>query len=146
MEKFIRRDTNMANKNDDRILLMKKQIAEKKEKIGKIGRFTSATNLILNLDGVTYNLNVLNKEGLQHLLIKLHIYLSSARALELDEVLFGGYTLYDWSSDVKGKLDILGKKEEEKKLAVMEAKLSKMLSDEKQIELELDEMASFLND
>ena len=38
------------------------------------------------------------------------------------------------------------KKDEEKALATMEAKLSKMLSDEKQVELELDEIASLLED
>jgi hypothetical protein len=139
----------MANKNDDRILLMRKQIAEKKEKIGKIGRFVAVTNLVLNLDGVTYNLNVLgsDKEKLQHLLIKVNSYFISAISLKLnDEALYSGYTLKEWMTDIQGKLEFLSKKEEEKKLAVMEAKLSKMLSDEKQIELELDEMASFLND
>jgi hypothetical protein len=138
----------MANKNDDRILLMRKQIAEKKEKIGKIGRFVAVTNLVLNLDGVTHNLNVLgsDKEKLQHLLIKLNSYLISAKALKLEEVLYGGYTLEDWITDINGKLDFLSKKEEEKKLSVMEAKLAKMLSDEKQIELELDEMMASLNE
>jgi hypothetical protein len=138
----------MTNKNDEKILVLKKQIADKKEKLGKIGKFTAVTNLVLNLDGATHNLNVLgsDKEKLQHLLIKLTSYLISARALKLEEVLYGGYTLDEWITDVTGKLDFLSKKDEERKLAVMEAKLSKMLSDEKQIELELEEMASFLND
>jgi hypothetical protein len=136
----------MANKNDERILELKKQIAEKKEKIGKIGRFTSVTNLSLELDGARFNLNVLDKEKLQQMLIKLTSYVISARTLKLEDVLYSGYTLNDWITDITSKLDILSKKDEERKLAQMEAKLSKMLSDEKQIELELDEMASFLND
>lgn len=136
----------MANRNDERILEFKKQIAEKKEKLGKIGRFTSVTNLVLQLDGVTHNLNVLgnDKEKLQHLLIKLMTYVISARTLKLQDVLYSGYTLDDWITDISAKLDMLSKKDEEKSLAEMEAKLSKMLSDEKQVELELDEIANLL--
>lgn len=135
----------MANKNDERILELKKQIAENKDKIGKIGRFSPVTNLTLEIDSIRYNINALDRDKLQQLLIKLHAYSTSANALKLSETLFSGYMLSDWMADITAKLNIIGKKEEERNLAVMEAKLSKMLSDEKQVELELDEIASLLN-
>lgn len=137
----------MANKNDERILELKKQIEAKKEKLGKISRFTAVTNCSIELDGVRHNLNVLEKDKLLFLLVKLNGYLLSAKQLKLDtEVVISGYKLDEWMTDVSAKLDILSKRDEERVLAVMEAKLSKMLSDEKQVELELNEIASLLED
>lgn len=136
----------MANKNDDRILALKKQIQEKKDKLGKIGRFVPVTNCTVELDGARYNLNVLDKERLVLLAVKLNIYIMSANELKFAEVKLCGYTLQEWLTDVTSKLDILSKKDEERALSVMEAKLAKMLSDEKQVELELDEIASLLGE
>lgn len=143
----------MANKNDERILELKKQIQEKKDKLGKIGGFAPLTNCSIELDGIRNNLNVLNKEQLRHLLVKLTSYVISARALDnnkdynfsIKDYTISGYNIEEWITDVNSKLDILSKKDEEKTLAVMEAKLSKMLSDEKQVELEIDEIESLLN-
>ncbi|MFB0830237.1 hypothetical protein [Brevibacillus laterosporus] len=42
----------------------------------------------------------------------------------------------DWIKDLKSKLDIVRRKEEEHKLKVMETKLHQLLSNEKKVELE----------
>ena len=138
----------MANKNDERILELKKQIEDKKSKLGsKIKRFIPLTNMSLELDGSRLNINVLNKDQLIKILVILNSYLISATDLEVeDEFILSGYKLAEWISDIKNRLYLLNTKEEEKILAGMESKLSKMLSDEKQVELELDEMSSFLKD
>ncbi|MER2009187.1 MAG: hypothetical protein ABS939_17190 [Psychrobacillus sp.] len=134
----------MANKNDERILALKEQIAKKKEEIGKITRFTPITNCSLELDGVRTNLNVADREKLSLLAIKLHGYIASTKALELGDLKVSGYKLSDWLTDVMAKLDILSKKDKERELAQAEAKLSKLLSDEKQVELEIDDIAKLL--
>ena len=138
----------MANKNDDRILQLRKQIQEKREKIGKIGRFTPVTNCILELDGIKFNLNVLDEEKLLQLLVKLNSYLISAKQLQdvAKDLKYSGYTLEEWITDISAKLKILSKKDEEKSLVAMEAKLEKLLSDEKQVELEIDAIADLLKD
>ena len=47
------------SKNDDRILELKKQIEAKKKSISeKKIRFIPETNCVLNMDGMTINLNV----------------------------------------------------------------------------------------
>lgn len=135
----------MANKNDERILELRKQIQEKKDKLGKIGRFTAITNCIVEIDGKNINLNVLDKEKLIALAVKLNAYLMSAKALGLaEQYKISNNSVSDWITDIMGKLDILNKKDEEKSLSLMEAKLEKMLSDEKQVELELDAIADLL--
>lgn len=137
----------MSNKNDARILELKKQIQEKKEKLRGSKVYLPVTNLSLELEGTRYNLNVLTKEQLTHMAVKMNLLKLSAMGLELeDQYLVSGYKPSEWLVDILAKITTLSRRDEEKALATMEAKLSKMLSDEKQVELELDEIASLLGD
>jgi len=75
----------MSNPNDQRILELKKQIEIKKDKLGKSSKFTPVTNCSIELDEVRYNIQVLNKEQLISLMVKLNSYLMSAKALSVSE-------------------------------------------------------------
>jgi hypothetical protein len=136
----------MANNNDEKILLLKKQIEEKKIKIGKIQKFVPTTNCIFNLDGINYNLNVLNaREQIIPLLVKLNAYFKSAVDLELSEqYVISGYKVVDWISDLRQRLEYIGVKEEMLKLKTMETKLDQLLSDDKKVELELNDIEGML--
>lgn len=135
----------MGNSNDERILELKKQIAIKKENLGKITRFNPITNCSIEVDGVRQNIQVLTKDQLIMLAIKLNSYLLSAKDMKLDEEFnISGYHVTEWISDIKSRLDILSQKEEKKTLKVMEDKLSRLLSDGKKVELEIDEIESLL--
>lgn len=137
----------MSNEtNDQRILQLKKQIEEKKEQVGKSTRFTPLTNCSLELEGERYNINVLSREQLISLMIRLNMYKISASDLGIimADVEFSGYDVLNWIADIKAKIEILSRKDEERNLKAMEEKLVKLLSDGKKVELELDEIASFL--
>lgn len=136
----------MTGKNDATILKLKEQIAKKKKELGKTSRLSSVTNMSLEIDGTRYNLHVVDKIKLQQLAIKVKMYLMSAKELDLEEVEYSGYTLYEWLGDILDKLSIIEHKEKEAELAKLEAKLSKMLSNEKQVELELQDIAEKLKD
>ena len=72
------------SKNDDRILELKKQIETKKKAISeKKVRFIPETNCVLNMDGMTINLNVCSDDTLLLLLIRLNSYLMSAKDLNM---------------------------------------------------------------
>ncbi|HBD95570.1 MAG TPA: hypothetical protein DC057_15475 [Spirochaetia bacterium] len=130
----------MANEtNDSKIMELKKQIEEKKAKLIKSQKFSPITNSSIELDGVRTNIQVLNKEQLTYLLVKLNSYAISAKELEIDFVI-SGYHIVDWIADIKSKLDFVSRKEEENKLKVMESKLHQLLSNEKKVELEIDEI------
>lgn len=136
----------MANANDTRILELKKQIEEKKEKLGKVLRFSPITNCSLELDGQRKNIHALSKEELVLTLVKLQSYLASAKELEIEEHLtISGYHVTDWIADFKAKFEVLNTMAETKKLKAMEAKLVQLLSEGKKVELELDDIASMLN-
>ena len=130
----------MANEtNDSKIMELKKQIEEKKAKLIKSQKFSPITNSSIELDGVRTNIQVLNKEQLTFLLVKLNSYAISAKDLEVYFVI-SGYHVADWITDIKSKLDFVSRKEEENKLKMMESKLHQLLSNEKKVELEIDEI------
>lgn len=133
----------MATKNDERVLQLKKVIEDKKAELKSVKRFTPLTNCVLDLEGQKYNLNVLQLNELQLLLIKLNMYLISAKDLGINlEV--SGYNIAEWITDIKSKIEIFEYKKKESELKALETKLDKMLSAEKKTELELDEIAALL--
>ena len=133
------------SKNDDRILELKKQIETKKKAIAeKNTRFIPETNCVLNMDGMTINLNVCSDDALLLLLIRLNSYLMSAKDLNMADFEISGYRVTAWIKDIKSKLEVSGLKKEESELKKMESKLDKLLSDDKKTELEIDEIAALL--
>lgn len=137
----------MSNSNDQKIMELKKQIEIKKKKIGKIKRFSPITNCSIEVDGVRYNIQVLQKEQLIILLVKLNTYAMSAKELEiLDDYKISGFHVMDWIRDLKAKIDVLDLKEEEQKLKAMESKLDLLLSNEKKVELEIEQIESLLGE
>lgn len=136
----------MTNKtNDQKIMELKKQIEEKKKQIVKAQKFSPITNCSIEIDGQRYNIQVLTKEQLISLMVKLNSYAISADKLELlDDYFITGYNVLDWIKDIKAKLDYVCRKEEENKLKTMEFKLHQLLSNEKKVELEIDEIMKSL--
>lgn len=134
----------MATKNDDRVLQLKEIIDKKKIELKGAKRFTPLTNCVLDLEGQKYNLNVLQLNDLQMLLVRLNMYLISAKDLQIS-LEMSGYNLEEWISDIRCKIEIFEYKQKEVELKRLEVKLDKMLSDEKKTELELDEIAAMLN-
>lgn len=131
------------SKNDERVLQLKKIIDEKKSELKAVKRFAPLTNCVLSLDNQNYNLNVLQLDDLKLLLVKLNMYLMSAKDLGI-ALEISGYNIAEWMVDVKSKMEIFEYKKKESELKTLEAKLDKMLSDEKKTELELDEIAALL--
>ena len=145
MEENIKQEVPYMNKNDDRILELKKQVEDKKKELtNKKTRFVPVTNCILEMDGMTLNLNVLSENTLILLWIRLNAYRMSAADLGLDKFEISGYDSEDWTTDVKARLEKKKKKREENNLKAMEAKLDKLLSEDKKTELELDSIAELL--
>lgn len=134
----------MATKNDDRVLQLKDIIDKKKLELKGAKKFTPLTNCVLDLEGQKYNLNVLQLSDLQILLVRLNMYLISAKDLKIS-LEISGYNIAEWITDIKCKIEIFEYKKKEAELKRLEAKLDKMLSDEKKTELELDEIAAMLN-
>ena len=133
------------NTNDEKIMQLKFQIGEKKKNLKTKKRFTPLTNCSIEIDGIRLNLQVLNKENLIHLLVKLNSYLLSAVDLGLDEeYVISGYIIDQWITDIKLKLEILKYEEEDRKLKLLESKLHVLLSNERQVSLAIEEIESMI--
>lgn len=131
-------------KNDEKILELKKQIEKKKELLKKSKRFSPVTNCIIELDGQKQNIQAMNVNDLIFLTTKLNSYYVSAMDLEL-ELKLSGYDVKEWIDDILAKIATLNVKNEEKQLKAMEDKLTKLLSNDKKVELEINEIESLLN-
>ena len=130
------------SKNDERVLQLKKLIETKKSELST-QRFVPMTNCVLDMEDKKYNLNILQEKELEFLMVKLNAYSMSADNLKIDLVI-SGYGVNEWLADISGKLAIIIDKKKRDELKALEAKLDKMLSDEKKTELELDEIAALL--
>ena len=136
----------MAQKNDERIMELKKTIEEKRQEFAsKPTRFNPITNCLLVFDQVTYNLHI---DSSEMLLIKLNALLISAKDLEIDTstLMISGSSLDDWIADVKANLEVQRYKAEKKKLDMLEKQLTALLSDDKQTELQIDSLEELLKD
>ena len=135
----------MANENDTVILNLKKKIDEKKKALKGAEKFSPVTNCSLEMDGIRNNIQVLNKEQIVFLLMKLQSYKTAAEVLGvLEDAFVSGYKIDDWIVDLKSKLMIVNRKVEESRLRVLEDKLDALLSNEKKVELELKDIADSL--
>ena len=122
------------SKNDDKILILKKQIADKKELLKGETRFSPITNCSLELYGQRYNINTLQKDKIIELMVQVNSLYLSARDLGndiLEQYTISGYKPMEWIKDLNDKLAIINRKSEENKLKQLESKLDKLLSIDK---------------
>lgn len=135
----------MAQKNDERIMQLKETIAKKREELAKKPtQFNPTTNCLLVLDKITYNLHV---EDNTMLLLRLNLLVMSAKDLGINtsDIVISGYSLNDWMKDIKANIEVQNYKKKKNELDKLEKELTKLLSDDKQTELRIDEIAALIN-
>ena len=135
----------MAQKNDERIMQLKETITKKREELAKKPtQFNPTTNCLLVLDKITYNLHV---EDNTMLLLRLNLLVMSAKDLGINtsDIVISGYSLNDWMKDIKANIEVQNYKKKKNELDKLEKELTKLLSDDKQTELRIDEIAALIN-
>lgn len=133
----------MATKNDVRVLRLKEIIDKKKSELKGAKKFTPMTNCVLELEGQRYNLNVLQFDDLQLILVRLNMYLMSAKDLKIN-LEISGYNIAEWITDIKCKIEIFEYKKKEAELKTLRLNWTRCYL-MKKTELELDEIAALLN-
>lgn len=127
-------------KNDERIEQLKKDIEKKRSEIGKTLRFEPITSCVFEFRNKNININVLDVEQLGLLTVELSLLKNEAENIEID-ISINGNDIKDLFTDAKNKLAVIKQKEKLKSLEVVEKQLNKLLSDEKQKSLAIDELA-----
>lgn len=133
--------------NDERILKLKEEIKVKTEELSKNKvKFVPQTNCILLYNGDTLNLNVLDKKTLIKVLVELHSLELSAidLGINLDDYIIGGYSISNWTNDIKNKIEVVKYNDKKKELQSLEKQLDSLLSEGKQTELKIDALSEVL--
>jgi len=128
------------SKNDEVVLQLQNKIAGKKAAMKASAKFTPVTNCSLELGGVRWNINVEDEKGL----IFLASYLSALRMGAKEqglELVIAGYPVDSWLADIRAKIAVKSRADEERKLSEMEKQLVQLLSEDKRTELELDRIS-----
>jgi len=135
-----------GNKNDKRILDLKKQIEDKKKELSTGTKFSPTTNCSLQLYGIDrVNIHTMSTNTI---LLAIGIIKSRADGLKAifpdKELIIDGFSADDWIGDLKQKYITLNVIEERQKLSKLEEKLKVLLSSEKQVELALDDIENLI--
>lgn len=138
----------MSVSNDETILKLKEQIANKKAEFDKLPKnFVSETSCIyIDESGEKNNLRVMTVDQLISLRVKLHMYEMSALDLGIDihSFVVSGFTVDKWMHDIQGRLDEIKRRDTEKALKSDEKLLDSLLSEDKKTELALKDIAARL--
>lgn len=138
----------MSVSNDEMILKLKEQIANRKAEFDKLPKnFVAETSCIyIDDSGEKFNLRVMNVDQLIPLRVKLHMYEMSAMDLEIsiNDFTVSGFTVDKWMHDIQGRLDEIKRRDAEKELKADEKLLDSLLSEDKKTELALKDIAARL--
>ena len=135
----------MANKNDERILQLKKAIADRREELKKIPtKFIPKTNCMLTVFGNSFNLHTTT--DYMNLILPIKSMMMAAEALgrKPEETIISGFPLSDWYDDINTLEKIATSKEKKKELDRLETQLDSLLSSEKVTELKVDNLAALI--
>ena len=135
------------SKNDKKILLLKKTIEERKAELGEKKSFSPLTSCSLEYAGVRHNLHALNDfSTLAYLAASLRAVEMAAEDLGVysGAIIICGYSIKDWLTDLKAKMEVVNRADRERELKEYERKLDALLSADKKTELEIDSIAELL--
>jgi hypothetical protein len=147
--------STVAKTRDEIIVDLQQLIAEKKSKISKITNATYLTNQSFKetANSTSRNLNTVTDsneivEILAIVLQKANAHTEAATRLGVKAAEFKhqGYTLNEWETDLKTRLNKISISSEKKKLAELEARLAALESPELKAQRELDEIMRALNE
>lgn len=121
----------MSVNNDEMILKLKEQIANRKAEFDKLPKnFVAETSCIyIDEAGEKNNLRVMTADQLIPLMVKLNMYEMSANDLGIDIHCFtvSGFTVDKWLHDIQGRLDEIKRRDAEKELKADEKLLDSLL-------------------
>jgi hypothetical protein len=135
------------NPNDQRIKELQQKVQEQESNLSEKQKYRYVTNSILNLDGTTYNLHVLNLSSLLDLTAKLFNYeISFTKAKEYLELTdyasnIDGYSIEEWLQDIKARVELLKWQAKKDNLRFAKERLKQLLSEEAKVADTLEQIA-----
>ena len=138
----------MATKNDNTILVLKDKLKKKRAELGTEPKFTPVTTCVFTLYGEKVNIHTLDNS-------RVLFYIAQFRAMidavgdyvdaHPEDIIIDGFNIVEWHDDLLQRFAYIQYMNKLKELTALEHKLDKLLSADKKVELELDDIAKLLN-
>lgn len=141
----------MITKNTDQIVIdllnkvkEKRQILEKKQK----AKWVTSCTIGYNPSSVADRINIQTVTDI-NILVDICAFLQSKEqafnrareTLQVDvEFSYMGYSVQDWITDLKTRIDFISINAEKKELAALEARIDKLVTNDQRREIELEEI------
>lgn len=138
----------MATKNDNTILLLKDKAKKKRAELGTEPKFTPVTTCVFTLYGEKVNIHTLDKSKVLFYLTQFRSMIEAAKDIpdaSPEDIIVDGFDITEWYNDLLSKLSTLQYMKKLRDITALEQKLDKLLSEDKKVELELDDIAKLLN-
>lgn len=144
----------MAKKSDQTTLNLIKEVKKQKTEIAKAERPSWNTNLAFSFTGNpkdALNMHTLSSAEelvsiVAFLLDRAKSYAEACTLLNVtSEFKWQGFTLKEWTEDVKTRLDKIQISSKKKKLEALEARLNAVISPELKTQMELEAIAREIN-
>lgn len=140
------------SKHDTKIKQLLEKVEDQQASLGDRPRASWLTNGIFRYpDGQHFNLNTVQDsepllDALAFLLEKQTLRSEAAKRLEIEcvELSWGGFSLADWESDFKRRIEILAWQGRKKQLDATKKKLHSLVSEEGKTEMELSAIEKLL--
>lgn len=138
----------VATQNDALIMVLKDKIEKKKKKLGSKVKFEPKTTCIIELFGEKINIHTLRIGSIEPYLLMLKSMVDACdySPVSSTSCIMSGFTLEDWYNDFVSKYNSLKYADDAAELVKLEKKLDAMLSNDKKIELEIEEISKLLGD
>ncbi len=132
--------------NDEKLILLKKKVEDKKASIKASQKFSPKTNCSVVWKGERINLRVeSSKDKLLEMLVSLNsLRLSAIDLGVLEQAKYDDFSLQDLFDDVQSRLNVVDIKNQEAELKVLQDKLHNLLTVGKKVELEIDELEKLI--
>lgn len=121
--------------NDAQIKQLRATIDSKRGELGDKPKVAYTTNALLTIDGTKVNLNTLSLDQCvdvaSRLLAMTHFNDEANKRLGTDiKIKLGDFTVDQWISDLKLRVELLTWEDEKKKLATLDKQLASLLSED----------------
>lgn len=138
----------MATKNDNTILLLKEKARKKRAELGAEPKFAPVTTCVFTLYGEKVNIHTLDMSKTLFYLTQFKSMIEAAKDIpeaSPQDIIIDGFDITEWYNDLLSKLSTLQYMKKLRDITALEQKLDKLLSEDKKVELELDDIAKLLN-
>lgn len=143
----------MNKSNDTKIKTLLQRVEEKKEELGRKPRARWNTTGVFKCPENDFNLNTIQDpkilvDAFSYLLREKSYREEAAQLLgvEVSPFKWDRFTLEEWQEDFRLRINILAYNKRKRELAELQAKLTKLISEETKTEMELENIESLLGE